>query len=235
MVINVSYNTSCSVPTSPVNPISHRNIENDPINHLNNLNSILNLQIGLKLRKIKIWGCAATTFESKNLKIEKYLWKWAALRWKSAINTSFRRWNRTVKIGRSQNNWIWKSYNFAKNWPKMAEKWVKMIFPDHGVNTKVVANVEKYLNMKLQPIIFTRSRENAKKKTQIKMEFPDHGVNIKVVDNGPLYISGKLEACNLKTFWEKSILAHIDCSQIEKWPKTSNAFSRKSPKTSFLT
>ena len=31
----------------------------------------------------------------------------------------------------------------------MAEKWVKII-PDHGVNRKVVYNVENYLNMKLQ-------------------------------------------------------------------------------------
>ena len=33
----------------------------------------------------------------------------------------------------------------------------------HGVNTKVVDNVENYINMKFQPNIFTRSRENAKK------------------------------------------------------------------------
>ena len=40
-----------------------------------------------------------------------------------------------------------------------------MSFPDHGVNRKVVDNVENYLNMKFQPKIFTRSQENAKKKT----------------------------------------------------------------------
>ena len=33
----------------------------------------------------------------------------------------------------------------------MAEKWVKTIFADHGVNRKVVDNVENYLNMKCQP------------------------------------------------------------------------------------
>ena len=38
-----------------------------------------------------------------------------------------------------------------------------MIFPDHGVNIKVVDNVENYRNMKFQPKIFTRSWENAKK------------------------------------------------------------------------
>ena len=40
----------------------------------------------------------------------------------------------------------------------MAEKWVKMIFPDHGVNIKVVDNVENYLNMKFQPKQMQRSR-----------------------------------------------------------------------------
>ena len=46
----------------------------------------------------------------------------------------------------------------------MASKWVKMNFPDDGVNRKVVDNVENYLNMKFQTKILTRSRENAKKK-----------------------------------------------------------------------
>ena len=44
-----------------------------------------------------------------------------------------------------------------------AKKWVKISFPDHGVNRKVVDNVENYLNMQFQPKIFTRSREKAKK------------------------------------------------------------------------
>ena len=44
----------------------------------------------------------------------------------------------------------------------MAEKWVK-IFPDHGVNIKVVDNVENYLNMKFQPKLMQRSRENGQK------------------------------------------------------------------------
>ena len=35
-----------------------------------------------------------------------------------------------------------------------------MIFPDHGVNIKVVDNVENYLNMKFQPKLMQRSREN---------------------------------------------------------------------------
>ena len=45
----------------------------------------------------------------------------------------------------------------------MAVKWVKMIFPDHGVNRKVVDNVENYLNMKFQPKLMKRSRENGQK------------------------------------------------------------------------
>ena len=45
----------------------------------------------------------------------------------------------------------------------MAEKWVKTIFADHGVNRKVVDNVENYLNMKFQPKLMQRSRENGQK------------------------------------------------------------------------
>ena len=45
----------------------------------------------------------------------------------------------------------------------MAEKWVKMIFPDHGVNIKVADNVENYLYMKFQPKVMKRSRENGQK------------------------------------------------------------------------
>ena len=46
---------------------------------------------------------------------------------------------------------------------KMDSKWVKMKFLELGVNRKVVSNVENYPNMKFQPKIFTRSRENAEK------------------------------------------------------------------------
>ena len=46
----------------------------------------------------------------------------------------------------------------------MASKWVKTKFLELRVNRKVVGKVIKnYLNMKFQPKIFTRSRENAKK------------------------------------------------------------------------
>jgi len=45
----------------------------------------------------------------------------------------------------------------------MAEKSMKMIFPDHSVNRKVVENVENYLNMQFQPKIMQRSRENGQK------------------------------------------------------------------------
>ena len=44
---------------------------------------------------------------------------------------------------------------------EMASKWVKMKFLELGVNRKVVGNVENYLNMKFQPLIFTRSREKS--------------------------------------------------------------------------
>jgi hypothetical protein len=45
----------------------------------------------------------------------------------------------------------------------MASKWVKMNFLELGVNRKGVDNVENYLNMKFQPTILTRARENRKK------------------------------------------------------------------------
>ena len=84
-------------------------------------------------------------------------------------------------------------HNFAENWPKMAEKWVKMIFPNHSVNRKVVDNVENYLNMKFQPKIFTRSRENGQKLIfwhMFLIWLPSicknrHTVFTKVVDNDP--------------------------------------------------
>ena len=45
----------------------------------------------------------------------------------------------------------------------MAEKWVKMIFPDHSVSRKVVDNDENYLNMQFQPKLMQRSQENGQK------------------------------------------------------------------------
>jgi len=76
---------------------------------------------------------------------------------------------------------------------EMASKWVKMKFPELGVNRKVVGNVENYLNMKFHPKILTRSRENAKKPhflTYFLIWLPSicknrHTVFTKVVDNDP--------------------------------------------------
>ena len=45
----------------------------------------------------------------------------------------------------------------------MAEKWVKKIFPDHGVKRKVVDKFENYLNTKFQPKLMQRSREIGQK------------------------------------------------------------------------
>ena len=56
-----------------------------------------------------------------------------------------------------------------------------------------------------------------------KSAFPKNGVSRKVVDNHRINISAKFEACILKTFREKSFLAHIDCSQIEKWPQNGQS------------
>ena len=83
--------------------------------------------------------------------------------WKTAYNTSFRCRNRTAKTSRSQSTRIWNSHNFAENWPKMPKTWVKMIFPDDGVNIKVVENVKNYLNMQFQSKLMTHSRENGQK------------------------------------------------------------------------
>ena len=41
----------------------------------------------------------------------------------------------------------------------MTSKWVKMNFPDDGVNRKVVNNVENYLNMKFQPKLMQKINE----------------------------------------------------------------------------
>ena len=45
----------------------------------------------------------------------------------------------------------------------MAEKSVKMIFPDHSVSIKIVDNDENYLNMQFYPKLMQRSRENGQK------------------------------------------------------------------------
>ena len=45
----------------------------------------------------------------------------------------------------------------------MAEKWVKMIYPDKGVNSRVVDNIENCLNMKFQPKLIKRPRKNGQK------------------------------------------------------------------------
>ena len=55
-----------------------------------------------------------------------------------------------------------------KKSPFLLKKWVKMSFPDHGVNRKVVDNVENYLNMKFQPKLMQRSRENGQKPIFLK-------------------------------------------------------------------
>ena len=132
--------------------------------------------------------------------------------------------------------WFYCSRNLAKwndfsvYWLQSNRKkdlWVKMNFLELGVNSKVVGNVENYLEVNFQPKICTRSRENAKKPhflTYFLIWLPSicenrHTVFTKVVDNDPMNISAKFEASILKTFREKSFLTHIDCSQIKKWPQ----------------
>ena len=38
-----------------------------------------------------------------------------------------------------------------------------MSFPDHGINRKVVDNVENYLDMQFPPKLMQRSQENSQK------------------------------------------------------------------------
>ena len=45
----------------------------------------------------------------------------------------------------------------------MAVKWVKMIFPDLGVNKKVVDNDENYPNLKFEACTYSTSQENKQK------------------------------------------------------------------------
>ena len=120
---------------------------------------------------------------------------------------------------------------FSAHWlqsnREIASKWAKKKFLELGVNKKNVGNDENYLNMNFQQKIFTRSWENAEKPyflTYFLLWLPSicenrHTVFTKVVDNDQMNISRKFEASILKTFWKKSILAHIDCSQIKKWPQ----------------
>ena len=87
----------------------------------------------------------------------------------------------------------------------MASKWVKMKFLELGVNRKVVGSVENYLDMKFQPKVYTRSRENEEKliflykKSQflaskwVKMEFLELGVNRNVVGNVENYLQVKFQ------------------------------------------
>ena len=51
---------------------------------------------------------------------------------------------------------------------KNVQKWVKISFPDHGVNRKVVDNVENYLYMKFQPKLMRHSREKGQKPDFLK-------------------------------------------------------------------
>ena len=68
-----------------------------------------------------------------------------------------------MDIAQFQNNGIWKSHDFAKNWPKMASKGMKMIFPGLVTNKKVVDNYENYLNMKFEACTCRISQENEEK------------------------------------------------------------------------
>ena len=46
--------------------------------------------------------------------------------------------------------WTCLGLAWACPWPKMASKWVKMNFPEHGVNRKVVDNGLIHLNVQYE-------------------------------------------------------------------------------------
>ena len=110
----------------------------------------------------------------------------------------------TVFLEKMMKNWF-----FYKKLHVLASKWAKMKFLELGLNRKVVGNVENYLYVKFQPIIFTLSRENGEKPhflAYFLIWLPSicknrHTVFRKVVDNDPVNVSGKFEASILKTFW----------------------------------
>ena len=52
---------------------------------------------------------------------------------------------------------------FYKKSQFFAKKWVKMSFPDHNDNRKVVHKVENYLIRQFQPKVMMRSQENGQK------------------------------------------------------------------------
>ena len=62
----------------------------------------------------------------------------------------------------SQEN-VQKPHFLIKLLIKKVQKWVKMSFPDHGVNRTLVDNVENYLNMQFQPKLMTYSQGNGQK------------------------------------------------------------------------
>ena len=52
---------------------------------------------------------------------------------------------------------------FYKKSQFFSKKWVKMSFPDHNDNRKVVHRVENYLIRQFQPKVMMRSQENGQK------------------------------------------------------------------------
>ena len=73
-----------------------------------------------------------------------------------------------------------------------------MSFPDHGVNRKVVDNVENYLNMKFQPTLMTRSRENGQKPIFWKIAYKKKlRVFLENQASSLFYIYNGLTSCNV--------------------------------------
>ena len=80
----------------------------------------------------------------------------------------------------------------------MAERRVKMSFPDNGTNRKVVGNVENYLNMQFQPKVMTHSRVNGQKPIFWKIAYKKNlRVFLENRASSLFYIYNGLTSCNV--------------------------------------
>ena len=89
-------------------------------------------------------------------------------------------------------NFLYKKSQF------LLKKWVKMSFPDHGVNRKLVDNVENYLNIQFQPKVMTCSPENDQKPIFRKIAYKKNlRVFLENRASSLFYIYNGITSCNI--------------------------------------
>ena len=87
---------------------------------------------------------------------------------------------------------------FIQNHSFLLKKRVKISFPDHVVNRKVVDNVENYLNMQFQPRVMTHSRVNGQKPIFWKIAYKKNlRVFLENRASSLFYIYSGLTSCNV--------------------------------------